>query len=141
MATPLNLTLPLKQDAEVFQKLQNLAATFTKTLQPKIEAALTKSQTVHYARFLVIDNKYIQVLTEFDGDFIDYTEFFRKELPDAFQLVFSMVEGAPNWEELNSPDGFLKFINKHNLKSLGGYLYSSIGDVTVREIKALIEHK
>ena len=80
MAIALNLTMPLKQDPETQQKLQQLAAAFSQTVQPAIDAALGRSQIVHFARLLVIDNKYIQVLTEFDGDPMEYTEFFRKEL-------------------------------------------------------------
>jgi hypothetical protein len=145
MAVALNLTAPLKQDEESQQRLRHLAEIFADQVQPKVDAALARSEIVHFARVLVIDNKYIQVLTEFDGDPMDYTEFFRQELPDIFKLVFSLVEGAPDWEELNTPNGFFEFTSKCNLKALGrsvegneraGYLFSGYGDATVREIKA-----
>lgn len=67
MANALNLTAPLKQDAESQQRLMRLAATFADQVQPKIDAVLSKSRIVHFARILVIDNKYLQVITEFDG--------------------------------------------------------------------------
>src|SRR3712207_6239337 len=67
MATALNLTVPLKQDPEAQQQLQELGATFAQSVQPMLDAALAHSQIVHFARILVIDNKYLQVLTEFDG--------------------------------------------------------------------------
>ena len=150
MAIALNLTMPLKQDPETQQKLQQLAAAFSQTVQPAIDAALSRSQIVHYARLLVIDNKYIQVLTEFDGDPMQYTEFFRKELAQVFQAVFSLIEGAPSWDELNNPNSFFEFTSSYNLKSLGtstvgnegrGYLFSAFGDVTVREIKAALNQQ
>jgi hypothetical protein len=145
MAIALNLTLPLRQDPEAQQRLQQLAATFADRVQPLVDAALARSQVVHFARVLVIDNRYLQVLTEFDGDPLLYTEFFRKELGPVFQAIFALVEGAPSWEELDTPNGFFAFTRRHNLHALGastvgnegfGYLFSAFGDTTVREIRA-----
>src|SRR3954451_21728493 len=145
MATALNLTALLKQDPETRARLHQLAAGFAEHVQPVLEAALSKSEVVHYARVLVIDGMYIQVLTEFDGDPMAYTEFFRKQLGPVFQQIFSLVEGAPPWEEVNDPNNFYEYTRGLILRSLGastsdredrGYLFSSIGDTTVREIKA-----
>jgi hypothetical protein len=150
MAVALNLTAPLRQDPEGQQALQQLAATFAERVQPVIDAALSRSELVHFARVLVIDNKYIQVLTEFDGDPMQYTEFFRRELGPVFEAVFSLIEGAPSWEELNNPNSFFEFTSSLNLKALGrsadgnerqGYLFSAYGDATVREIKALLNQQ
>lgn len=144
MALTLNFTAPLKQDPESQQHLQQLADVFAEKVQPVIDTALAKSQLVHFARIVVIDNKYIQVLTEFDGDPMQYTEYFRKELGPVFEEIFSMVEGAPPWVELNNPNSFFEFTHGCNLKSLGtstgadaeqGYLFCAFGDATVREIK------
>jgi hypothetical protein len=147
MATALNLTAPLKQDTETQQRLQRLAAIFADQIQPTIDTVLAKSDIVHFARILVIDNKYIQVLTEFDGNPEDYANFFRKELPEVFQEIFSLVENAPPWDELkDNPDKFIEFSRNLDLRSLGtspggeedrGYLFSAFGDTTVRELKKL----
>jgi hypothetical protein len=149
MVQALNLTAPLKQDEDSQARLQDVIDTFEDTLRKTVEAALTKSETVHYARFLVIDRKYIQVLTEFDGDFMQYTEFFRVELGPVFQLLFSLAEGAPPWEELNNPNGFAEYAGSLNLPSIGtaigtegqGYLYSAVGDATIREIKECLSQR
>lgn len=144
MATALNLTAPLKQDPESQQRLQQLAAVFAEQVQPAMDTVLAESEIVHYARVLVIDNKYIQVLTEYDGDPEQYTEFFRKELGPVFQEIFSLVEGAPQWDELNNPTTFYEFSHGLNVKALGtstvgneghGYMFSAFGDTTVREVK------
>jgi hypothetical protein len=145
MAIALNLTAPLKQDHETQERLRHLADAFPQEIQPALDAALARSGIVHFARVLVIDGKYLQVLTEFDGDPMAYTEFFRKELGPVFQQIFALVEGAPPWEELNDPNNFYEYTRDLNLKALGvsaspgedrGYLFSSIGDTTVREIRA-----
>ena len=80
MITALNMTVKLKQDPESLHKLQQLKAIFADRIQPEIDRALRKSGIVHFVRVLVIDDKYLQVLTEFDGDPEEYTEFFRREL-------------------------------------------------------------
>jgi hypothetical protein len=149
MATALNLTAPLKQDAESQQRLQELAAVFADQVQPKIDAVLAGSDIVHFVRILVIDNKYIQVITEFDGSLEGYADFFRKELPGVFQEIFSLVEDAPPWDDLkDNPDKFVEFSRKLDLKALGtssggeedrGYLFSAFGDTTVRDIKRLLD--
>jgi hypothetical protein len=147
MAIALNLTAPLKQDQDTQAHLQQLADTFVQQVQPALEAALAKSETVHFARVLVIDGKYLQVLTEFDGDPMAYTEFFRRELGPVFREIFSLVEGAPAWDELNEPNAFFEYTRALNLKALGaattgdedrGYLFCAVGDSTVREIKACL---
>jgi hypothetical protein len=142
MATALNMTMKLKQDPASLQKLQTLKAVFTKVVQPVMEQAMRQSQLIHFARVLVIDDKYIQVLTEFDGDKVVYTDFFRQALPDVFKAIFELVEGAPAWDDLNHRDSFYAFSKMQNVHALGtnpndpneGYLFSAYGNKTVKEI-------
>jgi len=147
MAIALNFTVPLKQDPQSQASLTQLVASFTQDVQPALDAALSRSQIVHFARILVIDNRYLQVLTEFDGDPMDYTEFFRKQLGPVFQAIFALAEGAPPWDELNNPNSFYEYTRNLNLPSLGtstvgnegrGYLFSAVGDTTVRELQAAL---
>jgi uncharacterized membrane protein YgcG len=147
MLTALNMTMPLKQDAESQAKLQQMKAVFADHIQPAIDAALRKSQTVHFARVLVIDDKYIQVLTEFDGDPMEYTEFFRRELQPVFKNIFELADGVPPWDEINNQDAFFEASKGFNVKALGrstdgredqGWLFSYFGEMTVREIEEAI---
>ena len=143
MTTALNLTLKLKQDADSKKALDALKSSFATVIQPMIDKALRESQLVHFARVLVIDDQYIQVITEFDGDKKVYTEWFRKSLPNVFAAIFSLAEGAPSWAELNDPDKFYSYSSRMNVRSLGadpnnpiaeGFLFSATGDHTVKEI-------
>jgi hypothetical protein len=149
MAIALNFTVPLKQDPQSQESLRHLVASFAQDVQPALDAALSRSEIVHFARILVIDNRYMQVLTEFDGDPMDYTEFFRKQLGPVFQAIFALAEGAPPWDELNNPNSFYEYTRTLNLPSLGtstvgnegrGYLFSAVGDTTVRELQVAL-HK
>ena len=144
MPIALNLTAPLKQDEASQAALAALKAGFAEHVQPRMDEALASSQLVHFARVLVIDDRYLQVLTEFDGDPITYTEFFRTELGDIFQQVFALVEGAPPWDELDDEIAFYEYTQKLNLPALGtsvrddvnrGYLFAAVGDTTVQELK------
>jgi hypothetical protein len=149
MAVALNLTIPLKQDPQSQKALKQLASSFVDTVQGPIDRALAESRIVHFARIVVIEEhgkgRYLQVLTEFDGDPITYTEFFRVNLGPVFEQIFALAEGAPPWEELNTPEAFWEYSHGLNLKSLGtstdpdddrGYMYSAAGDKTVRELYA-----
>jgi hypothetical protein len=146
MPHALNLTIPIKQDADTQNRLKEIAAKFATELQPKLDAALKKSKLVHFARVLVVDGKYLQVITEYDGDHKAYTEFFRKELPDVFAALFSLAD-APAFGSLNQ-EGFYQLAKKLNVRSLGesnigetddsgkpeGYLFSATGKQTVDDI-------
>jgi hypothetical protein len=146
MPHALNLTIPIKQDAETKKKLDHIKSIFASQLQPKIEAALRESEIVHFARVLVIDDKYLQVITEYDGDHKAYTEFFRKKLPDVFAALFALGD-APAFDGLDQ-EGFFQ-VSKHlNIRSLGdtnldekddtgkpeGYLFSAYGKRKVKDI-------
>jgi choline dehydrogenase len=134
----LNATLPLKQDAESQAKLQAFAKEFETKWMPKVWDVLKKSQMVHYARFTVIDNKYMQILTEFDNDFLDYSKFFAQKLPDFFRAVFELVEGAPPPPKPGAERDLgtiFQFIDKVNLPCVGGKAFSAYGPRTVAEIQ------
>jgi hypothetical protein len=137
MATTLNMTMRLKQDRATKDKLVAFANDFAATLQHEIDRALRASQIVHFARVVLIEDQYLQVLTEFDGDKRQYTEFFRRELSDVFKTMFELVEGAPDPGELD-PDDFYEFSSRQNIQPLGvgddGYVFSAYGTKTVKEI-------
>lgn len=149
MTHALNLTLPLKQDDASQAKLKELAAAFAEHVQPVIAEAMRRSEIVHNARVNVIDNKYIQVITEFDGTYQEYAEFFRRELTPIFAKIFELAEGAPDVTDGNA---FFMYSMKHNLRSLGttvadargfdgeleGFLFSAYDHADVRKIKAAL---
>jgi hypothetical protein len=143
MITALNMTVPLKQDPESLAKLQKLKELFADHIQPEIDRALRKSKIVHFARVLVIHDRFLQVITEFDGDPEEYTEFFRRELPHVFKPIFELADGAPPWDELNDQDSFFEASKHLNVKALGrsedgreeqGWLFSYFPR-SVREIE------
>lgn len=117
MTHALNLVLPLKQDEATRQALVDLASIFEAHIQPAIDAALRKSELVHFARVLVIGTQYICVFTEYEGDHKEYTEFFRRELQPVFAAIFVLAEGAPTADD---PARFWDYAKRMNRRSLGG---------------------
>src|SRR5262249_13462937 len=149
MTHALNLTLPIKQDAETQAKLKHLADNFAEKVQPLIQAALKQSRIVHFARVVVIDNKYIQVITAYEGSHQEYTEFFRRALTPVFAAIFELAEGVP---DVNDRNAFWEYTKDHNIHSLGisntgstdfsgnpaGWLFSAYDGKTVEEIQAAL---
>ncbi|HUU25935.1 MAG TPA: hypothetical protein VMW68_10285 [Methyloceanibacter sp.] len=150
MTHALNLTLPIKQDAQSQAALQHLAEIFETQVQPAIEAALKESRLVHFARVLVIDNKYIQVITEYEGPHAEYTEFFRRKLEPVFAAIFALADGVP---DVSDPNAFWEFSKNHNVRSLGratdgatdfsgnpaGWLFSAYDHKTVDDVLSAID--
>src|SRR4051794_7996814 len=147
MAIALNFTVPLKQDPQSQAGLPPSGGSFAQAAHPGLYAGRARSQIGHLARTLGIDNTDLPVLTGVDGDPLDYTEFFRKQLGPVFQAIFALAEGAPPWDELNNPNSFYEYTRTLNLPSLGtstvgnegrGYLFSAVGDTSVRELQAAL---
>lgn len=152
MAHALNLTLKIRQDTVAKATLAKIKIDFASKIQPAIDAALSDSGIVHFARVLIIDDLYLQVLTEYDGDHLLYTEFFRKKLPQVFELLFSLAEIPIKPSALDDSNAFFEFTKGLQVRALGdskdgdkdqhgqvaGYLFSAYGDKEVREIKAAI---
>ena len=147
MTHALNLTLPIRQDPETLQKLQWLKTNFESEIQGKIAEALKASRLVHFARVVVIDDKYIQVITEYEGPHQEYTEFFRRALTPVFAAIFSLAADAP---DANDANAFWEYAKNHNVRSLGsstsgstdfdggpaGWLFSAYDGKTVKDIQA-----
>lgn len=145
MTHALTLTLPLKQDPASQNKLASLAANFAEHVQPAIAQALKRSRIVHFARVVVIENKYIQVITEYEGPHQEYTEFFRRELTPVFAAISELAEGAP---DVKDTAAFWEYSKNRNVRSLGtstsgstdfdgkpaGWLFSAYDGRDVKEI-------
>jgi hypothetical protein len=112
---------------------------------------MRRSQILHFARVVVIDDLYIQVLTEYDGDRQAYTEFFRKELPDVFALVFGLADDAPPPDQLKAmlsdSDLFFAYSKGKDIRPLGNslsgdpddhFVFSAYGTMSVHEILPLL---
>jgi len=129
----LTLTLPLKQDAESQKKLAELQKHVfdTPDFKKKISAALNESEAVYFARFMVIDKKYIQIITTFDGDDKEYAIFFFEKLRDLYKSVYELVEQGPTDADFNL-ENYLSFNEAHKVEPF--FSYSAFPDKTLTDI-------
>ncbi|HYW10322.1 MAG TPA: hypothetical protein VE871_00130 [Longimicrobium sp.] len=103
MANPLSLFMRVLPGLT----LQDVGAKLA-TLQPELDGALAKVNTVHYARTLFLDLSapnlqpsltgtgpwVIGVITAYDGDFNAYIQDFVNNAHEAFDAILSLVEGG-----------------------------------------------
>lgn len=144
----LNATFPLKQDAASQEKIADMEAQFGNELLLDAFDVLRRSELVHYARFTLIRDaerkaKFLQVLTEYDGDFLTYAQFFADNLAKFFNAVFEVVEGAPPPSDGDRAKqlALFQFIQKCDLPCLGGRGFSAYGDLTVMDIQRKFAHR
>jgi hypothetical protein len=137
----LNVTLPLKQDLATQIRLQEVILDFETKLFPIAAKALMESQMVHYARFVLIGTQYLQILTEYDNDFKEYTAWFAKNLAPFFSQLFQLVEGALSPEDVKNPDKLFAYIKSLDIPCLGGVAFSAYGDLKVGEIQQMVAAK
>jgi hypothetical protein len=146
MPHALNMTMKIKQDPASLAALQAFKADFVTKYQKRLDDVLRQSKLVHFARIVVIDDAYLQVITEYDGDHQEYTEYFRTQLPDLFKAMLSLAEGAPPWEQIDK-NSFFKYSQTLQKRSLGdtviedmvlgkpsGYLFCAYGAREVKDI-------
>jgi hypothetical protein len=149
MPHALTMTIPIKQDAATMQKLRDFERDFATKYQAGMDKALRDSKLVHYARVVNINDKLLQVITEYDGDPKAYTEFFRKALPELFAAIFELAE-APSFDKLDQSKFFeiSKQLQKHSIGKTTstdpedkdeGYLFSAYDGRSVREILAKLD--
>jgi hypothetical protein len=153
MAHALNLVMRIKQDAETQKKLAYIASIFPTEIQPLMEKTFSESGIMHFARVLIIDNMYIAIIAEYDGDYRDYSEFFRRALPSVFTLLFSLAENPPPPDLMDDQTHFWQFTKSLQVKSLGvslgndldgegyleGYLFSAYGNREVQQIVSKLD--
>ena len=135
MQNYLNLTLKLKQDAASQAGVAQLVSTFDAKLKPTLDQVFPDSQIVHFARFLMIGTEYLQIITVFDGDSLDYAMFFWNKLNAVFEAAYTFVENAPSGDDWNV-DNFIAFNRIPGNQPVPFYFYSAYPDKTVKIINA-----
>lgn len=89
---PLTAILPIKSPADY-----NALTVVLPEAAPAIEAALSKTSTVHFARpVFLADNTQMAVITTYDGDFAQYIGDFAREMGGVFDLLSSPTHSPPD---------------------------------------------
>jgi hypothetical protein len=117
---PLTLVMPIKPDIDV----QTLGvALASQDLRNRIEAKLRKLNTVHFARFVVLDGepRRLAVITSYDDEFDDYIMSFTDELGEIFDMLLEFVDEPPARPVKQHREEFLAYVQAHDLKCVGPF--------------------
>ncbi len=108
----MNLVMPLRDKSAVGRALAALAIAQNKD---EIYAGLDNVGTVHFARFVIVDDN-ICMFSVYDGDFTNYIRDFIVTIGSVFDAVVGLVEGGekviPSAEHV---DEFIDWVHDHDL--------------------------
>jgi hypothetical protein len=102
----------------------------------QIAVALEDVGTVHFARFVFLNDNQLMVITAFDGEFDDYILLFTDELGPVFDAILQHIQDAPPLPVQEHPQEFLDYVRRNNLPTVGP-MYSAYPGLTVQDIKRL----
>ena len=137
VANPLTLVMPIKSKEDYLQlkglidKLQSLPPD-----KNPIAVALNQLKTVHFARFVFIEERLLAVITTYDGSFEDYIDAFVNTIGGVFDQLLAHVQDAPPLPVESHRQEFLDFVRKYDLKAIAPF-YSAYPDLTTQDILIL----
>ena len=108
----MNLVMPLKDKSAVGRAKAALAIAQNKN---EIYAGLDNVGTVHFARFVIVDNN-ICMMSVYDGDFTNYIRDFIATIGSVFDAVVGLVEGGehviPSEQNIEK---FIDWVHAHDM--------------------------
>ncbi len=113
---------------ELVERLQSLPPD-----QNPVTVALNNLGTVHFARFALLGNDQVAVITTYDGDFEKYINEFIDEIGDVFNALLSHVADAPPLPVQTYRQEFLDYIHTIDRRCVGPF-YSAYPERTVLDI-------
>jgi hypothetical protein len=136
---PLTLVMAVKSPADA----QTLNALLLKIQsappeQNPIWRALNKLNTVHFARFVFLEQQTkLAVITTYDGSFDDYINEFIDEIGDVFNALLTHMTDAPPLPVQQHRQAFLDYVRANDLRAIEPF-YSAYPTATVLDIKAAV---
>jgi|tagenome__1003787_1003787.scaffolds.fasta_scaffold20967172_3 hypothetical protein len=133
--SPLTLVMTVKpEDREILRtKVHELQARPPEN--NPIIAALDKIGTVHFARFVIIDEDRLAVITTYDGDFERYIMDFVDYIGPVFDDLLPHMVDAPELPVEQHRQGFLDYVRRRDLTCVPPF-YSAYSTRTVQDILA-----
>ena len=137
---PLTLVMTIKSETSA-RELQGLLHKIQSAPPEKnpIWTALNKLNTVHFARFVFLENNTkLAVITTYDGSFEDYINEFIDAIGDVFNALLSHMNDAPPLPVQQNREAFLQYVRTHDLRAIEPF-YSAYPRATVLDIHAALE--
>jgi hypothetical protein len=136
---PLTLVMTIKSQADrqaleaLLQKIQSAPPD-----KNPVWVALERLQTVHFARFVFLENNQLAVITTYDGSFADYINEFIDAIGDVFNALLAHMKDAPPLPVQQHREPFLEYVRSHDLRAIEPF-YSAYPRATVLDINAALE--
>ncbi len=133
---PLTLVMPIRSAEDsaalraTIQQLQSMPRE-----QNPIIRALDEIATVHFARFVFLDESRLAVITTYDGDFATYINEFVDHIGDVFNALLQHMDDPPPLPVQAHRQEFLDYIRRYDLGCVPPF-YSAYPDRTVLDILA-----
>jgi hypothetical protein len=133
---PLTLVMTARSadDRRVLQEKLAVLQSLPREQNPVV-AALDELATVHFARFVFLDDARLAVITTYDGDFESYINEFVDHIGDVFNDLLQHMDDAPPLPVQRHRQEFLDYVRRHDLQCLPP-LYSAYPSRTVLDILA-----
>jgi hypothetical protein len=136
---PLTLVMTIKSEADR-QALEALLHKIQSAPPDKnpVWVALERLRTVHFARFVFLENNQLAVITTYDGSFADYINEFIDSIGDVFNALLAHMKDAPPLPCQQHREAFLEYVRSHDLRAIEPF-YSAYPRATVLDIHAALE--
>lgn len=131
---PLTLVMTIRStdDHRILQSKLGDLQSLPRARNPVI-TALDKIATVHFARFVFLDETRLAVITTYDGDFAAYINEFVDHIGDVFNDLLQHMADAPPLPVQQHRQEFLDYVLRNDLRCLGPF-YSAYPERTVLDI-------
>jgi hypothetical protein len=131
---PLTLVMTIRStdDHRILQSKLGDLQSLPRDKNPVI-TALDKIATVHFARFVFLDETRLAVITTYDGDFAAYINEFVDHIGDVFNDLLQHMADAPPLPVQQHRQEFLDYVLRNDLRCLGPF-YSAYPERTVLDI-------
>jgi hypothetical protein len=125
----ITITFPIKSPADAKAIAQELPP-----LMPDFAKAQDAIGSVHYSRFLALDDKTLIFLADIDGDVEKLSGDLAKSAGPVFDAIFKHVENPPPSPVASNSDAFIKWTKQNSTHPLVDY--SAFKGSSVQDIKS-----
>jgi hypothetical protein len=125
----LTITFPIKSPADAKALAEELPP-----LMPDFAKAQDTIGSVHYSRFLALDDKTLLFLADIDGDAEKLSGDLARSAGSVFDAIFKHVESPPPTPTVSNAEAVIKWVKHNSSHPLIGY--SAYGNSSVQDIKS-----
>jgi len=125
----LTIAFPIKSAADAKALASELPP-----LMPAFAKAQDSLGSVHYSRFLAMNDETLLFLADVDGNEAELSVALAKSAGQVFDTIFQHAEEPPPTPVASNPEAFREWVKHHSLSP--SIVYSACGNSSVQEIQA-----